>query len=207
MAPRTINKGFMQAATPKTFGFPNAVQAVLRYHDRSAQNPTITSTSVRVFRLNGMYDPDTAAGGHQPRGYDEYTAIYQHYQVKACKFKINFMTDNSVPMMVGWAIRRSSTAEEFNDYIEGGDCKWDNLGQSTGMDTQMLSGTVNVAKWLGVSESNDRLESPFSANPDEQLYLHVWVTGDSISEPGSVTSDTVLDYTAYMREKKILTQS
>jgi len=34
-----------------------------------------------VFRGNGMFDPNYAVGGHQPLGFDQYTALYQSFFV------------------------------------------------------------------------------------------------------------------------------
>lgn len=109
-------------------------------------------------------------------------------------------------MMFGWAIRRSNVIANFEDYIEMGDSKYKTVSNNAaGPANGDLSGSVNVAKWLGLNPSNSRLESEISTNPDETLFLHVWLTGDSLTEPGNMTIDCVLDYTCKFREKKRLT--
>lgn len=116
------------------------------------------------------------------------------------------MNDQAVPMQIGWAVRRSNVVANFEDYIEMGDSKFTTVASNTGgPSNNILNGSVDVSKWLGLSPTNSRLEAQFDGNPDETLFLHVWVTGDGISEPGNMALDVVLDYQTIFREKKRLT--
>lgn len=40
------------------------------------------------FRLNSLYDPDAAVGGHQPGGFDELAALYKNYTVYGCAWTL-----------------------------------------------------------------------------------------------------------------------
>jgi len=54
------------------------------------------------FRLNGLFDPDFSLGGHQPMGFDEWSAFYGRYRVKSAKCKIRAVSNTTVnvPMAV-----------------------------------------------------------------------------------------------------------
>ncbi len=53
-----------------------------------------------VFKLNGMFDPNTTGTGHQPYGFDQMLNIYQRYCVLRNRYKIDF-GPTSDRLMVG----------------------------------------------------------------------------------------------------------
>jgi hypothetical protein len=62
--------------------FPQSMRAKLRLVDKFDMDLTSTLTAYQVqYRANGMYDPFVPFGGHQPRGFDQYMAIYNTYTV------------------------------------------------------------------------------------------------------------------------------
>ena len=63
-----------------TLGFPTRLSVTLHYEDLIAINPSAPKASY-AFRGNSCYDPDYTSTGHQPRYYDQYSAIYQKYKV------------------------------------------------------------------------------------------------------------------------------
>lgn len=76
--------------------------ATLRYVDRLEFEPDSTTTKVWSFRANGAFDPLANVGGHQPRGFDEYSSLYSTYTVTASKVTVNWMYDGyNGPSMTG----------------------------------------------------------------------------------------------------------
>jgi len=58
------------------------MRAKLRLVDKFEMDLTSTLTAYQIqYRANGMYDPYVPLGGHQPRGFDQYMAIYNTYTV------------------------------------------------------------------------------------------------------------------------------
>lgn len=43
-----------------------------------------------LFSLNSLFDPDITSGGHQPRGFDQYSVLYGKYQVHGCRYNVRF---------------------------------------------------------------------------------------------------------------------
>jgi hypothetical protein len=48
----------------------------LTYADHASYDPTATVVAYNTYRANGLYDPDYTSTGHQPLGYDQWSALY-----------------------------------------------------------------------------------------------------------------------------------
>lgn len=60
----------------------------LTYYDDVILSATNTATYAEyIFSQNSIYDPDITGTGHQPRGRDQYTALYENYLVHGCTYK------------------------------------------------------------------------------------------------------------------------
>ena len=59
---------------PRTkLAFAQRQRTTLRYVERQDFNVSSIDQIITVrFLANGMYDPNTALGGHQPRGFDQF---------------------------------------------------------------------------------------------------------------------------------------
>lgn len=209
MAPRSIKRTYARAATPKTMGFPKTMSARVRYVEPISINAPTLGVAAYVFRLNSLHDPNFTGVGHKPMGMDEYNALYAHYQVLGCKYRIIFNSTDGSQHIVGAAIRRTSNTEAaLGKYEETGDCQYDAIAQENGgLAVKNLRGSVNIAKWLGKQTSDDALESLTGDSPPEQMFLHVFTHSTTTTDPGPVTFQIQLDYDVVFREKKVLTQS
>jgi len=85
-----------QANVPK-FPFHFADQPLrkfvkVRYVDHTVVAcPAVNAITVKEFRANGLYDPDFSLGGHQPYGFDQLMAQYNHFTVLKAVFEIENM--------------------------------------------------------------------------------------------------------------------
>ncbi|MDB4369182.1 hypothetical protein N9Z56_01265 [bacterium] len=191
-------------------GFPKTMSARVRYVEQIATlDAPILGVASYVFRLNSLHDPNFTGVGHKPMGMDEYNALYAHYQVLGCKYRVLFNSTGSTQHIVGCAIRRTSNTETpTGKYEETGDCQWKGLAQENGSPAMTeIKGNVNIAKWLGKQSSDDQLESLTGASPTEQMFLHVFTHNVSQGDPANVNFQIQLDFDSVFREKKVLTQS
>lgn len=69
-------------------GFPQTVSARLRYVTECELDAGVGGTSSFQIRANGCYDPEVSIGGHQPKGFDQFMALYRHFTVTASKIKV-----------------------------------------------------------------------------------------------------------------------
>lgn len=68
--------------------FGNSRIARLTYCDNIALDPGANTVAGRVFRANGLFDPDVALGGHQPYGFDQLMSIYNRFCVLGAKIVV-----------------------------------------------------------------------------------------------------------------------
>lgn len=81
-------------------GFPKSKVVRLRYCEEITLDPTATTQGVFVFSANGVYDPNVTGIGHQPKGFDQNMAFYNHYTVLGSKISLRYCNKtggNDVP--------------------------------------------------------------------------------------------------------------
>lgn len=74
-------------------GFPQSMQATLRYTEVADFVLNDHSAHVATFRANDLYNPRVAGGApfHQPRTFDQYMILYNTFTVQGSKISVNFM--------------------------------------------------------------------------------------------------------------------
>jgi len=65
----------------KQIGMSNKQIVKLRYASNTRLTGGVSNLRELQFRLNGLFDPDFSLGGHQPMGFDEWSAFYGRYRV------------------------------------------------------------------------------------------------------------------------------
>lgn len=76
--------------------FPEQIRTTIRYVDyKTFGAPLASSTISKIFmKCNGIYDADSATGGHQPLGFDQWTAIYNHWVVVASTVRARYLINS-----------------------------------------------------------------------------------------------------------------
>lgn len=62
------------------------------YGSQYSVSLTSGTSTLRVFRGNGMYDPDRTGTGHQPYGFDQLSGLYKYFSVRASSIKVWYVT-------------------------------------------------------------------------------------------------------------------
>lgn len=70
--------------------FPDKVNTTLRYYDLNVAVPATTTVTGVHYRANGIFDPYVPVGGHQPLGFDQWMAVYDHWVVNSSRIKVTF---------------------------------------------------------------------------------------------------------------------
>lgn len=184
-----------------------------RYSTQGTLNPGLGAVDTHLFSANGMYDPDVAVGGSQPRGFDQIMALYDHYVVLNARATVWFTpvataTNNYV---VGVSLEDDTTAAvTLVDYAEGFRVSSGVL-QSNG-DAKCFKMDFSATEFFGRSKSavlgDDQLYGTTSANPSEQAIFHLFAgPANPTEDPGSLNFYIVIDYVAQLKEHKLPTQS
>jgi len=67
--------------TVKNYPLPSTTVRTLKYSETVSINAGIAAAAQYVFSANGLYDPNVTGTGHQPYGFDQLMAMYDHYEV------------------------------------------------------------------------------------------------------------------------------
>lgn len=89
--PHRKPKNRMVAVPRNRLAFPQSMKTRLRYVERCEFSPQNSNVLAVNFLANGLFDPRTALGGHQPRGFDEFMNIYETFTVLGSSCSVSFM--------------------------------------------------------------------------------------------------------------------
>lgn len=160
---------------------------------------------VHVYSANGVYDPDISGIGHQPRGFDQLMALYDHMVVIYAEINTMFWANDDTPVVAWIAARDFTTAgATMDDYNELSNCKRIQVSrQNLGFSNQIWM-KINPNKYLSRTSplSDPNLKNSSVSNPVEQVYWHVGVSSPTATVPAGTTSETQLTYTVVCIEPK-----
>lgn len=193
---------------------PTTFATKLVYSDLNTLSSTGGLAGVHVYSANGLYDPDITGIGHQPRGFDQLMALFDHYTVIGAKITIQIADSDataSQPFISSIAlIDQSSVAVDQNDYLESGYCVFQAQSGSNIASVANLTMAVNPNKFLGRSAplADSQLKGSSTSNPTEQCYFHV-AAGPLVSgtTTGTIAYVSKIEYSVVFSEPKVPSQS
>lgn len=99
-----MNRGLKPA-----YGVENARFCKLLFHDQFNLSNSTAPYVTKTYEMNGLFDPESGTGTHQPAQFAQLATLYRYYRVYAVKFDfVAFAKDTSVEaFMVGYTTRRS----------------------------------------------------------------------------------------------------
>lgn len=199
---------------------PNKFATKLRYADGYSINPPPGGLiGSQIIVANGLYDPDYTGTGHQPRGFDQLIAMYDHYTVIGAKITATFVgnggTSPGGPIVVGIALKdAASPPTNKNEYMEGRNVISRVMRHSSSdasvQDKITLSKAFSAKKFLGVSKplSSSILRGSAAANPAEEAFFHLFVQVlRGTDDVGEIEVQIVIDYLVVFTEPKQPSQS
>lgn len=149
----------------------------LWYTTEFSLNPGVAGVPAsHVFAANGVYDPDVTVAGHQPRGFDQVMALYDHATVigfKAHVWATNTDSNNGQMFTMYLNDDGVAAASQF-ELMEAPNCKPYALApKGSGGDTLHMVYSCNPNRFLGRPSpmSEDNLRNSKSSNPNEIAFL------------------------------------
>lgn len=189
--------------------------ATLQYYDFFNLGADASLFAVQTFRLSSLFSPDAnlAPSAHQPMGFDQLTPLFERYQVWKVDYKIVMHnTDADFVQQVGYYVSdQETTPSLFGTCVEQALGEWNQVGvQGSGNDRVTFQGSVRLNDIHGVSYTqymgNDDYGALVSANPIENVYLHVTQSGFGANRDG-VTCSIHLQMHAKMMGANVTTAS
>lgn len=162
---------------PSNGGFPTSCFTQLKIEQAGVLNPGVAGiNAIEVFRANGLYDPYVTGAGNQPRGFDQWMTIYDHWYVKRSKIIVELHNgDSTNEMVVGVAIRDDTTTEvTTNEYAEQ-NAITKMLGRvGSSHNHAVITRYFNYAKQNFQKYVCEQNRGTISADPQEQGFFHVF---------------------------------
>lgn len=206
---RRKKKAFSRSSTYKNSSpspLGNRMKMNLNYSESTISlNSGAGTLADFVFSANGLFDPSITGTGHQPLGFDQIMAMYDHYVVIASSIKVTFVnTDPTNVIICGVSVTDSVTAlVSAPKVIENGSGKYVVLGPlGSSSDTKVITLNINPNKFLGRSHpmSDPELKGDAAGNPTEGAFFHVWSGSVEGADAGLIQASTMLKYTAMFIE-------
>lgn len=203
-------------------GFPIRKAARLRYVDTFALNPGSGLKSQYVFRANCCFDPNLTGSGHQPKGFDQMMALYNHCTVIGSKITIrayNQTTTGGVPGMIVCKLSASGTeiagTSNLEDLLEDPRLTGRKLGGAVGYSTGrtganmiMLTNKFSAKRFFGRRfVVGDTLFRHSGSSPTEQAYFEICYHSLNGNDPDPLTFTVQIDYICVFTEPKPIGQS
>lgn len=194
---------------PRNGPLPRKLRCVHRYFVKNQTiNPALGGLcDVRVYRANGMYDPEVAVGGHQPRGFDQIGSFYNRYLVIKAQITVTFTCTTSATerLVVGVAVRDIATTNaDPSDYIEQG-AKYKMIDAGSVSNTsKKITVTVNPNKFNGVSKplSNSASNGTTTTDAANGVYFHVFACDNGGGDPPTLNTNVFIRYIAVWHDPR-----
>lgn len=204
-APKGGRKSIVRIRRPT--GFPDTTMVTLKY---TMQKPFTTAQFDYIFSINSVFDPDVTAGGHQPLAYDEWTTMYQRYQVLGCKIRtkwINTLTLNDCQITF-YPSTEAAPALSQNEAKEQPYSRSMIVGNShSGHNIVSRSAYQNVSKFMGIAATDVTLTASTSLSPSRRCYWHI--RGESLdgTTSNNIFIETQLIYYVRFFDRRVLFES
>lgn len=194
-------------------GVPVNYPVRMRYCKEGYLGSTSGILNSLAIGMNDIYDPEVAAGGHQPMGFDQMAAMYNRYIVIGSKLTVTFYDNaasHSTPAVVGCCMSDDSVAPYIvnTSYIEAKRGQWRTVTGGKRSATR-VSCKYSPKKFWGLKDIKDnrqKIGAGTVGSPEDKAYGLVWIQAtDGGTQSLSIT--LVVDYIVQFSEPKDLAQS
>lgn len=192
--------------------FPDSFITKHRYVVSETIDASIGNPTAHYYNCIGLFDPESAVGGHQPLGFDQMIPIYDHYNVLGARITVTGVCTGTIgdSVILGVFINDDTGAVTTTDTIqEQGKGKSVVLSAVSGQ-TKKMYHNFSTKKFFGVVDvmDNDRLRGTSIANPADGAYFTVYAQAlNPGSNPVATNVNIQIDYIVKWSERRSLAQS
>jgi len=182
----------------------------------STQSTLATFGSEYAFRLNSLFDPYFPAGGHQPYGYDQLTAIYYRYLVFSTMVEVTFSDPSGDGLVVAaFAKNLNDPNTLVNASISSAmerPTVWCEPLNNTGSQAIVFRKTYNLAEMMGLTRSQYEngwinTGAAYSADPVQTAYFIVAAANSRGGSTQTVTARVRLVFDCQFWERNTVSPS
>ncbi len=181
---------------------PKRMQTRLRFANQFVLDAGAAGASANfVMSANGMFDPELGAGTHQPRGFDQYMAMWTLYGVVKASITVQFAQDSNTDdaSICGIMVQDNSTVStSVIANMEHYDVVSSSLGRVGSGGTLTLKRTVKILQFLGRGgdiADDDDLQGSSTLNPTDGVFFIVFSAPlDPAIDNGPINCICYIDY-------------
>lgn len=202
----------LRMVTSKRAPMPLRYKTKLRYCEGINLTGTSGAISQYVFRANGLYDPNYTGTGHQPKGFDQLMAIYDHATVTGARIHVIGTSSSGTEALV-WGVNVSgsvsSSFTSYRDWIELSNGRYNMTAYNASVRTQELKLGVDIGKFLGVDDVLDdrALACSNAADASEDVAFCVWAQSQDTATTVTLDALVVIEYDVVFMEPRELAAS
>lgn len=211
---RTYRRKYHKKASTSVVRGPTAVpdrmMVKLRYSDNFTATTT-TSMNLQLMTVNNPYDPDKTGVGHQPLGWDQWTAFYDRYKCFGSKITLTVLNESTTEQgFVGLVCKNENTAvANLPTLMEKPYAKIRFIPTegSGGKNPAYVSSYMSTKKIFGVKFLDDDYAALTSTSPANVAYWHIYVQAADEVTSCSFRFFVSIKYYVMFYDRKGLTQS
>lgn len=154
------------------------------YNTNLQSTTTNIANLVGTYRLNSLYDPDSAVGGSQPLGFDALTSIYSKYRVTGALVKVTYTNPSADGVFVGVRIRSGASGESgisglSHNYVQSLKNNWmrcmNNSGSQVSVFKQYVPMNVPWGKTKQQLYDDDEFAASIGGNPAREVFMEPYM--------------------------------
>ena len=187
---------------------PVKLTTKLRYNQFFEIDPPIGGVAVNIMSANGLYNPSiTSILDHQPRGFDQLMAMYDHYVCIGAKIHIEWVPADDADgysQICGVSVQDNQISKtDIYDYLESGKVDHTTISPRNPQRTAITM-TVNPNNFLGRSKplADPELKGSVVSNPTEGCFFHIFNGPFQGVDPTGLYVNVTIDYTVVLIEPK-----
>lgn len=179
----------------------------LRYHTNVVLSSGAGTVGTYVFRANDCYDPDYTSTGHQPMGFDQLMAFYDHFVVSKSKITVQFKNLGGATLDVGIRLDANfNPISVASDILEFGGLTRDVLEMKNVYgSTKALALSMDAMRYWRIRKgdlsSKDSLCGDASNSPADCAYFHCYAW-DTSNGSVNVALDVMIEIEATFFEPR-----
>jgi len=137
---------------------------------------TTTVPNQRVYRANDLFDPDYTGTGHQPRGFDQLMAFYNHFVVTSSKITVTcHVAVDDDPVNLGIGLFDDATWTPASIVWPENPRMKTVMLNGRGGTVPKLTNRFNLQKFFGVTSplQATQFQGQAGSGPTELAYYHI----------------------------------
>lgn len=170
----------------------------------------------QVYNLNSCFDPDRIGGGHQPQGFDQWSAFYNRYRVLSCLVQVDFVNSSAGTVTKALVTATNNvaailTALAYNNASENPGSWTTMMATSAGNNIKSFKKRFYPHQITGVTRAqydvDDRFQALTSADPTELIVVHICAQDFAFTSNITMEMNVRLTYNVEMWDRNQLLQS